>query len=298
MKIRIFALARELGLDSKVLLGLCDEAGVPLRNALATITPEEKEKIVAFINNRDGKGGAPEKKAESLAPTRDPNAGKVRDIQVLPSKASRDDVVVEVEEDETAESATVESEVEEESHDVSSDVVVAETPETEVSDDDDKDAASTPSETADASETEEEAEEPTEAASDDAPAPDTAESESEATPETPTPEVTPKAPQKASSPMQRMKSPTRREMKPIASVKEREQAAEQTREKEKPARRLVAAPPTYQAPIVKAKPKKQGEKAMKPDISLENIVDRSSLRTIYHYQGFLAAINRITCRTP
>ena len=35
LKIRIFALARDLGLDSKVLIDLCEEAGVKLRNALA-----------------------------------------------------------------------------------------------------------------------------------------------------------------------------------------------------------------------------------------------------------------------
>ena len=47
MKIRIFALARDLGLDSKVLIDLCEEAGVKLRNALATISEEERDQVVA-----------------------------------------------------------------------------------------------------------------------------------------------------------------------------------------------------------------------------------------------------------
>ena len=48
MKIRIFALARDLGLDSKVLIDLCEEAGVKLRNALATISEEERDQVVAY----------------------------------------------------------------------------------------------------------------------------------------------------------------------------------------------------------------------------------------------------------
>ena len=84
MKIRLFALARELGLDSKVLIELCDEAGVKLRNALATVTPEEKEQIVGFIKNRDSKGSPP-KPVEELAPVREdaPTAAKVREIRTI-----------------------------------------------------------------------------------------------------------------------------------------------------------------------------------------------------------------------
>lgn len=85
MKIRIFALARELGLDSKVLLGLADEAGVKLRNALATISPEERDQIVAFVNG-SGTATQPAPKAEDLAPTREKHAGKVRDIKHIPGK--------------------------------------------------------------------------------------------------------------------------------------------------------------------------------------------------------------------
>ncbi len=90
LKIRIFALARELGLDSKVLLGLCDDAGVKLRNALATITPEERDKIVAYVKGRDVKVESPAAKPEDLAPTRDVNAGKVRDIRTLPPKVAKE----------------------------------------------------------------------------------------------------------------------------------------------------------------------------------------------------------------
>ena len=75
-----------------------------------------------------------------------------------------------------------------------------------------------------------------------------------------------------------------REMRPIGSVKDREQAASQAqrpggpirvnRDKAAP-RPLVAAPPEYVAPVVR-KPKPKEEKVQKPDMSLSDLVDRRS----------------------
>ena len=245
MKIRIFALARELGLDSKVLIGLCDDAGIKLRNALATITPEERDQIVAYVRNRDSKDSTAEESPKDLAPMRDVNAGKVRDIRVMPSRPAREETPAEPSIDdppaaaEPEEQSPVEQPVAKEP--------VAETP-----------AA---------------AEVPASEESDQPPSDDTS---GEAATEQPTPLPPPPPPQKPSAPIQRMSRPARREMKPIGSVKDREQPSEQQKEKEKPARPLVAAPPSFQPPAIKVKPKKSGEKAMKPDISLDNIVDRSS----------------------
>ncbi|MEO2015226.1 MAG: translation initiation factor IF-2 [Fuerstiella sp.] len=263
MKIRIFALARELGLDSKVLIGLCDEAGIQLRNALATLTPEERDQVVAYVKNRDQKGVEPEVKPEALAPTRDSNAGKVRDIRVMPAMAkavsetvSETDTAVEVVEEESpVEAAEVDSDAVP-TEDVA--VAVAEV---------DTEAAVEDAPT----------EAPTE--SDDAtPAAPVAETTSSS--DTPTPEVAaPATPQKQASPMQRMSRPAQREMKPIGSIKDREQQPERTKEKDrdKPlGRPLVAAPPVYQPPVIKAKAKKSTEKAMKPDVALADIVDRAS----------------------
>ncbi len=66
MKIRIFALAKELEMDSKVLIGYANEAGVAVKNsALASISPEEKEKVLQFIEeNKEG-----EKKEETTSQT-------------------------------------------------------------------------------------------------------------------------------------------------------------------------------------------------------------------------------------
>lgn len=309
LKIRIFALARELGLDSKVLLGLCDEAGVPLRNALATITPEERDKIVAYINGKDG-GAKTEAPAGEPAPVREANLGKVREMRQMPSKPGKAEDVVEPEE-ETEEVVEAEESPAEE---------VSAEAETEVEADATEEVASEETETpADSEAAEEqmpvaevsEAAEPE--AAEEAPVVDdaaatTADSEPEpvaeeasevpAEEEKPAAKVQSEAPvatpkptgtsQKAASPMQRMSRPSRREMKPIGSVKDREATSEsREKPKEKPKERekapdrpisrpLVAAPPAYQPPPVKPKPKKTAEKSMKPDVSIDQVIDRSS----------------------
>jgi translation initiation factor IF-2 len=87
LKIRIFALARDLGLDSKVLIDLCEQAGVKLRNALATISEEERDTVVAYVR---GKGTAVSTAAPpvDLTPVREVplTGGKVRQIGGGPSR--------------------------------------------------------------------------------------------------------------------------------------------------------------------------------------------------------------------
>ena len=270
MKIRIFALARELGLDSKVLIGLCDEAGIQLRNALATLTPEERDQVVAYINDRDQKGVAPEATPEVLAPSRDANAGKVRNIRVMPAspkqaseperglEASADDDAVDgAEPDSTVGPA-------EESPAVG--------------------AVDTGADTEPVVETEPASEEKPESAAETGNTTETTDvspaAEAERQSEAPTADAGETVvPQKQASPIQRMSRPAQREMKPIGSIKDREQQSEPTKEKErdKPlGRPLVAAPPVYQPPAIKPKPKKTTEKAMKPDVALADIVDRAS----------------------
>ena len=81
MKIRIFALARDLGLDSKVLIDLCEQAGVKLRNALATISEEERDTVVAYIRSKGG--------ASPVTGTAAPSAdmAPVRDVPLVAGKA-------------------------------------------------------------------------------------------------------------------------------------------------------------------------------------------------------------------
>ena len=264
MKIRIFALARELGLDSKVLLGLADEAGVKLRNALATISPEERDQIVAFVNG-SGNATQPAPKAEDLAPTREKHAGKVRDIKHIPGKVALEDP------QETASAADV----------VDGPEVI---PEVVTSTDDGPSAEAPDTETLEVSETAEEATAEEETAEEETAEEETAEEAAVTVAEvdklSKPVETAVAAPQKPTSPMQRMQRSAPREMKPIGSIKD-DGDAPREKEREKPAARqagrpLVASAPTFQPPVAKQKPKKDNEKAMKPVISLDSIVDTKS----------------------
>lgn len=71
MKIRIFSLAKELNMDSKVLIEYCQRLGIVLKNsALASISPEEKDRVLAYIEQ----GSSPADtgtKAEPLTPVRE-----------------------------------------------------------------------------------------------------------------------------------------------------------------------------------------------------------------------------------
>ena len=53
-KVRIFALARELGIETKDLMTLCHQHGIDAKNQLSTIEPEVREQIVLLVK----KGGS------------------------------------------------------------------------------------------------------------------------------------------------------------------------------------------------------------------------------------------------
>ena len=56
MPIRIYALAKQLKLDSKVLVDICTKAGVTGKgSALASLTDEETAKVTAFVDPRQGR---------------------------------------------------------------------------------------------------------------------------------------------------------------------------------------------------------------------------------------------------
>ncbi|MFQ5733798.1 MAG: translation initiation factor IF-2 N-terminal domain-containing protein, partial [Planctomycetaceae bacterium] len=89
MKIRIFALAKDLGLDSKVLIEHANNAGVSVKNsALASISPEEKDVILKYLEGRKSSPAAAE---ESSAPIRKQGldgSTKVRNIEVPAARAT------------------------------------------------------------------------------------------------------------------------------------------------------------------------------------------------------------------
>ncbi|MCA9066316.1 MAG: translation initiation factor IF-2 N-terminal domain-containing protein, partial [Planctomycetaceae bacterium] len=283
MKIRIFALARDLGLDSKVLIDICEKAGVQLRNALATITEEERDRIVAYIRD----GGAPQAPAEAvtedLSPVREsaPAMGKVKTIRTIAPRSqhsvpTKDDEDVEVEEQIEEIAAETESPIV--SDDVGEVTVEEESPADEV--------AAPQAEAVDATVTEVSVTEE-DGAVEPEPAPILKESdlisptvaeEPPAAPTTPTPPVQrPSAVNPDAG--RRIQVQPLREMRPIGSVKDREAAAAQqpklARKPATPARPLVAAPPEYTPPVIKKKAAKE-EKVQKPDMALSDIVDRQS----------------------
>ena len=270
MKIRIFALARDLGLDSKVLIDLCEQAGVKLRNALATISEEERDTVVAYVR---GKGAIVTTAAPpvDLTPVREVplTGGKVRQIGggssrgVTRTQDEADDEFDESEESRIEEvGSPVTGPVDDEAPTV--DIIApAESPvvESEISDE----------------------------------VPESVETTEVQVLETPVSEsqdIAPTAsvvnvPSSPSDAARRPRMQSLREMRPIGSVKDREQQAAASaakpsgpikvnRDKERqPGRPMVAAPPTYVPPTAK-KTKPREEKVQKPDMSLSEIVDRRS----------------------
>jgi translation initiation factor IF-2 len=86
LKIRIFTLAKELNVDSKVLIGYCQKVGIHLKDsALASISEEEKELVLAYMKQAATKAEAA--KAEVPAPAR-PLASKVASSRVPQMRAA------------------------------------------------------------------------------------------------------------------------------------------------------------------------------------------------------------------
>ncbi len=59
MKIRIFALAKELNYDSKELIKHCNNAGITVKSsALASISPEERDRLMAYLDSLNQKSSS------------------------------------------------------------------------------------------------------------------------------------------------------------------------------------------------------------------------------------------------
>ena len=91
MAIRIFALAKELGIESKELIEYCNEAGVKAKNsALASISPEQRDVVINHIKSRGQK--APAESQSPMTPVREgalDAGGKVRKIEVSKREGGR-----------------------------------------------------------------------------------------------------------------------------------------------------------------------------------------------------------------
>ncbi len=277
LKIRIFALARDLGLDSKVLIELCEEAGVKLRNALATISEEERDQVVAYVRKKGTPVNQLAPPAVEITPVRESAApgGRVRVIGTGSVRSTSGRMSQEVDDEQEEAAEAFQPAVAMEEAPSAPEAAEAE-PVTEVS-------AELPEEAA-----------ATEVAVVDEPEAVAAYETIEELPPTATDEVQkpeaavvtrPPIEPQASDAMKRPRMAQPREMRPIGSVKDREQQAAGTPtrpsgpikvNKEKTqSRPIVAAAPTYVAPTIK-KPKPRDEKAQKPDMSFKGIVDSTS----------------------
>ena len=282
MKIRIFALARDLGLDSKVLIDLCEEAGVKLRNALATISEEDRDQVVAYVRKK-GTIVTPQAPAPDVTPVREQTAhgGRVRvigtgSVRTQSGRSQQEELLEEVQQPEEASPPPVaesvpQPEVIVETPSVS-EVVETVVPIIEVTEVAETVNAEAPSEV--------------EPPSISAPTPTVTVTHIAATIAPPAPTPTTTLDNSASDAMRRPRMQQVREMRPIGSVKEREQNAAanapakpsgpiKVGKDRQPARQLVASAPIIAPPQVK-KVKPKEEKAQKPDMSFKGIVDSSS----------------------
>jgi len=68
-KVRIFALARELGMESKDLVALCRQNGIDVKSQLSTIEPEVRDQVVQLVQKKgSGSASAPHRPAPTLPP--------------------------------------------------------------------------------------------------------------------------------------------------------------------------------------------------------------------------------------
>src|SRR5438270_2655548 len=84
-KVRVYALAKELNVESKDLLDLCRQAGFDVKNQLSSLDPEQRDAVEVMIRKGGGVAVAapPPKPAVSTIPT------IPTPVPVLPSRSVR-----------------------------------------------------------------------------------------------------------------------------------------------------------------------------------------------------------------
>ena len=256
LKIRIFALAKELGIDSKDLIEHCNAAGIKLKNSpLASISPEERDRVLQQMK-KGASGVAPAPATEDIQMTpfardagRDSGA-KMRSIKPIVSRPplarDRGPAVAEPEPSHAAPEVrtTPPSEAVAGPAAAAAPIVSTAPPPAEVP------AAptaaprgplrrSTPGETA-----------------------------AEGSPEAAPRPAAPIRPDDYVPPGGARAGSTIREMKPRGNISDSEQSQQRRpKAKPKPALPTIAAPPNYKAPIIRGASKEEAP-AQKPDIPL------------------------------
>ncbi|HEV8069108.1 MAG TPA: translation initiation factor IF-2 [Planctomycetaceae bacterium] len=253
LKIRIFALAKELGIDSKDLIEHCNAAGIKLKNSpLASISPEERDRVLQQMK-KGGAGPAPAPATEDVQMTpfardtaRD-TGGKIRSIKPIVSRPplARGPAIAELEPAAPDQAAEVEPAAASEGEPASP----VEAP---------------PAVSAVIPAPVDEAAAPRGPLRRSTPGDGTA----EAAPEASVQPAVPMRPDDYVPPGGTRVGSTIREMKPRGSVSDSEQAQQRRpKGKPKPALPNIAAPPNYRAPVIRGG-KKEEAPAQKPDIPL------------------------------
>jgi translation initiation factor IF-2 len=83
LKVRIFALAKQLGMDTKVLIQHANDAGIPVKSSLASISPAERDVVLEYLKTKSAKS-APEKKAITRDDVATDLVAKSRPIKSMP----------------------------------------------------------------------------------------------------------------------------------------------------------------------------------------------------------------------
>lgn len=86
-KVRIFALARELSMETKDLLVLCQQHGLDVKNQLSTIEPEVRDQILQLVKRGANKPQAPAQPAVPAAPVAPPPTRKIVNLDNRPRTA-------------------------------------------------------------------------------------------------------------------------------------------------------------------------------------------------------------------
>ena len=86
-KVRVYALARELNVESKDLLDLCKQAGFDVKNQLSSLDPEQRDQIEALIKKGGVAVAVAPAPAKAAAPAVLPDVSKtVRNLDTRPAR--------------------------------------------------------------------------------------------------------------------------------------------------------------------------------------------------------------------
>ncbi len=89
-KVRVYALARELDMESKDLLELCQQANIDVKNQLSSLDPEQRDAVVELVRRRNTKPAAPSAPPPTSRPSLAPPPGRVQTLPVARRPGTRE----------------------------------------------------------------------------------------------------------------------------------------------------------------------------------------------------------------